>query len=140
ERIGYGPTIEQMGGLVYLQGYEGEGPHKSGISYGDPTAGITAAGAVALALLRREATGEGAHVVVAQRDNIISLVGEFMVAESAGIPYAVRQGNRSADSVPHGVYRACDDDGRQQADILGNAIGEFHDTWVAIDCDSVAAW
>ena len=40
-----------------------------------------AAGATALALLRRERTGEGSHVVVAQRDNIIGMIGEYIVAE-----------------------------------------------------------
>ncbi len=140
ERVGFGPTIEQMGGLVALQGYEGGPPHKSGISYGDPTGGICAAGATAAALLQREATGRGVHVVVSQRDNILGMVGEFMVAESAGIPYPVRQGNRDIDCVPHGVYRTADDSGRMQGDILGRVIGEFHDTWLAIAVDSDAAW
>ena len=63
-RVGFGPAIEQMGGLVALQGYEGGRPHRSGISYGDPNAGILAAGAISLALLRRERTGEGSHVVI----------------------------------------------------------------------------
>lgn len=140
ERVGFGPTIEQMGGLVALQGYEGGPPHKSGISYGDPTGGITAAGATAAALLQREATGRGVHVVVSQRDNILGMVGEFMVAESAGLPYPVRQGNRDIDCVPHGVYRTADDSGRMQGDILGRVIGEFHDTWIAIAVDSDVAW
>ncbi|GMU39530.1 MAG: CoA transferase [Chloroflexota bacterium] len=140
ERVGFGPTIEQMGGLVALQGYEGGPPHKSGISYGDPTGGITAAGATAAALLQREATGRGVHVVVSQRDNILGMVGEFMVAESAGIPYPVRPGNRDIDCAPHGVYRTADDSGRMQGDILGRVIGEFHDTWLAIAVDSDAAW
>jgi len=140
ERVGFGPTIEQMGGLVSLQGYEGEGPHKSGISYGDPTAGIAAAGAVALALLRRETTGEGGHVVIHQRDNIIGMVGEYMVAESAGIPYPVRIGNRDPEMAPHNVYRTRDDSGRWQGDVLGNPVAEYHDTWVAIAVDSDAAW
>ena len=84
--------IEQMGGLVALQGYEGGPPHRSGISYGDPNAGIVAAGAISLALLRRERTGEGSHVVVRQRDNIIGMIGEFLVAESAGAAYEARTG------------------------------------------------
>jgi crotonobetainyl-CoA:carnitine CoA-transferase CaiB-like acyl-CoA transferase len=140
ERVGFGPTIEQMGGLVALQGYEGGEPHKSGISYGDPTAGITAAGAIALALLRRERTGEGSHLVIAQRDNIISMVGEFMVAESAGLPYLVRAENRDADAVPHNVYRTRDDSGRWQADALGQPIAEYHDTWVALSVATDAEW
>ncbi len=140
ERVGFGPTIEQMGGLVALQGYAGGPPHKSGISYGDPTAGIVAAGATALALLRRERTGEGSHVVVAQRDNIIGMVGEFMLAESIGAGYPVRIGNRDADCAPHGVYRARDDAGRIQADVLGNPLREFNETWLAIAVDSDDAW
>ncbi|MEX2032331.1 MAG: CoA transferase, partial [Dehalococcoidia bacterium] len=140
ERVGFGPTIEQMGGLVALQGYEGGEPHKSGISYGDPMAGITAAGAIALALLQRESTGEGSHLVIAQRDNIISMVGEFMVAESAGLPYLVRAENRDADAVPHNVYRTRDDSGRWQADALGQPIAEYHDTWVALSVTTDAEW
>ncbi|MDA1239810.1 MAG: CoA transferase [Chloroflexi bacterium] len=140
ERVGFGPTIEQMGGLVALQGYEDGPPHKSGISYGDPTGGITAAGATAAALLRRQQTGRGSHVVVSQRDNIIGMVGEFMVAESAGLPYPMRPGNRDPEAVPHNVYRTRDDSGRMQGDVVGRVIGEFHDTWLAIAVDSDEAW
>jgi crotonobetainyl-CoA:carnitine CoA-transferase CaiB-like acyl-CoA transferase len=139
--VGFGPTIEQMGGLVALQGYEDGEPHKSGISYGDPTAGTTAAGVVALALLHRETTGRGSHAVVTQRDNIISMVGEFMVAESAGLPYPVRAGSRSPDAAPHGVYRTRDDQpGRPHADVTGRRVGEFSDTWLALSVDSDEAW
>jgi len=140
ERVGFGPTIEQTGGLVALQGYEGGPPHKSGISYGDPTGGIVAAGATALALLRRERTGEGCKVVVTQRNNIIGMVGEYMVAESLGHPLPVRIGNRDPQFVPHGVYRTRDSEPRTQADALGNPIGEYTDTWLAIAVDSDEAW
>lgn len=140
ERVGFGPTIEQMGGLVALQGYEGDGPHKSGISYGDPVAGTAAAAATVLALLQREATGEGAHVVTYQRDAIANVVGEFIVAESAGLDYPVRIGNRDPEMAPHNTYRTRDDEGRLQGNLQGEPIGEFHDTWVAIAVDSDEAW
>jgi crotonobetainyl-CoA:carnitine CoA-transferase CaiB-like acyl-CoA transferase len=139
-RVGFGPTIEQMGGLVALQGYEGGPPHKSGISYGDPVGGVAAAGAVALALLRRETTGEGSKVVVYQRDNIIGLVGEYMLAESIGRPLPIRMSNRDPEYCPHGVYRARDDGGRVQLDMQGNLAQEYSDTWVAIAVDSDEAW
>lgn len=139
-RVGFGPAIEQMGGLVALQGYEGGPPHKSGLSYGDPNAGILAAGAVALALLRRERTGEGSHVVLHQRDNIIGMVGEFILAESAGVPMPVRIGNRHPEFAPHNVYRCRDDSGRIQADIMGNPIRALTDTWLAISVESDEAW
>ena len=139
-RIGFGPTIEQMGGLVALQGYEGGPPQKSGISYGDPTGGIAGAGATMLALLQRERTGAGCSVVVAQRDNIIGLVGEYMVAQSAGQPLPTGIGSRDPIFAPHNVYRARDDSGRMRGDLLGNPIGEFHDTWLTIAVDSDDAW
>lgn len=140
ERVGFGPTIEQMGGLVALQGYEGGPPHKSGISYGDPIGGIVAAGATALGLWRREGNGEGCHVVVSQRDNVIGMVGEFMIAEALGLDYPVRDGNRDPDAAPHNVYRTRDDAGRWQGDALGRPVSEFHDTWVAIAVDTDEAW
>ncbi|MDA0365663.1 MAG: CoA transferase [Chloroflexi bacterium] len=140
ERVGFGPTIEQMGGLVALQGYEGGEPHKSGISYGDPTAGIVAAGATALALLHRERTGEGSHVVVAQRDNIIGLIGEYIVAESLGVDVPTRIGSHDPDYAPHNVYRARDDSGRIQSDLLGNPLREFNETFLSIATDGDDAW
>jgi crotonobetainyl-CoA:carnitine CoA-transferase CaiB-like acyl-CoA transferase len=140
ERVGFGPTIEQMGGLVALQGYEGGEPHKSGVSYGDPTGGVAAAGATVLALLHRERSGRGSHVVVSQRDNIIGLIGEYIVAESLGIEVPARIGNRDLDFAPHGVYRTRDDSGRMQADLLGNPIREFNETFLAIAVESDEAW
>ncbi len=139
-RVGFGPSIEQMGGIVALQGYEGGPPQKSGISYGDPVGGIAAAGAIAAALLRRETTGEGAHVVVRQRDNVIGLVGEYMLAESIGHPLPVRIGNRDMDFAPHNVYRARDDSGRRQLNLQGETVAEYDHTWVAIAVDSDDAW
>ena len=75
-----------------------------------------------------------------QRDNIIGMVGEYLVAESAGIEYPVRIGNRDPEMAPHGVYRTRDDSGRWQGDVLGNPVAEYHDTWVAIAVDSDDAW
>ena len=139
ERVGFGPTIEQMGGLVALQGYEGAEPHKSGISYGDPTGGTVAAGATALALWRRERNGQGAHVVVAQRDNIIGLIGEYIVAQSVGRPLPARHGNRHPVQVPHGVYQGRADAGRHGGFMPGSE-QEFHETWLALAVEDDAQW
>ena len=139
-RVGFGPTIEQMGGLVALQGYEGGEPQKSGISYGDPTGGTLAAGAVALALWRRERSGEGAHVVVAQRDNIAGMIGEYLVAQSADSPLPLRIGSRDTAMAPHNAYRCRDDAGRTGAIFPGDPPEQFHETWLAIAVDSDAAW
>ncbi len=139
-RVGFGPSIEQMGGLVAVQGYEGGVPHKSGISYGDPVAGIVTAGAVAMALVAREQSGEGAYAVIAQRDNVIGLVGEYMAAASVGRPLPVRIGNADPLFAPHNVYPTRDGDQRPMMDPRGNPLGEIAETWLAIAVDSDVAW
>ncbi|MPZ98897.1 MAG: hypothetical protein GEU80_06065 [Dehalococcoidia bacterium] len=139
-RVGFGPTIEQMGGLVALQGYEGGPPHRSGISYGDPNAGTTAAAAVAMALVNRERTGEGCHVLVPQRDVIVQFVGEFVLAEALGCPFPMRTGSRDAFLAPHNVYRASDSETRQILGPTGNVLREVNDRWLAIAVDSDEAW
>jgi len=139
-RVGYGPTIEQMGGLVALQGYEGGPPHKSGISYGDPVSGTTTAGAIAIALHRRERTGEGCSIVVPQRDGMIGLIGEYILAEAIGDPLPTRIGNRDPWMTPHGVYRTRDTEPRVQLDIAGLPINEIVDSYLAVAIDSDEAW
>jgi len=101
----YGPNIEQMGGLAYLNGYQGGPPHKSGISYGDPLAGLGGAAAVLLALLQRERTGVGQYVEVSQRNLLLGMIGDALVAHQIGSPPA-RNGNRSPAYAPQGVYPA----------------------------------
>ena len=99
----YGPNIEQMGGLAYLNGYLDGPPHKSGISYGDPLAGLGGAAAVLLALLQRERTGAGQYVEVSQRNLLLGMIGDALVADQIGAP-VTRNGNRSAAYAPQGVY------------------------------------
>ena len=139
--VGFGPTIEQMGGLVALQGYKEGEPHKTGISYGDPIAGATCAAAIAAALLRREKTGYGCYCVLPQRDGVTGLVGEFFIAESLGFPMELRLGNSSNFSTPHNIYPCKPDD--KPRIVLGpdrNPVGELFDRWIAIDCQSDKEW
>jgi crotonobetainyl-CoA:carnitine CoA-transferase CaiB-like acyl-CoA transferase len=137
ERVGFGPTIEQMGGLVALQGYEGGPPHRSGISYGDPVAGTIGAGAVAMALLHRDLTGEGSYAVTAQRDIICGLVSEYIVAEAVGQPMPTQIGNRDPQFAPHNVYPAADTFPRPMRGADGPM---FTDGWLTVAVDSGEAW
>ena len=139
-RIGFGPTIEQMGGLAALQGYEGRAPHRSAISYGDPIAGTTAAAGVALALLRRERTGEPAYLMVAQRDGIAGLVSEYVIGEVLGCPLPMRLGDRDPHFAPSNAYPAADSAPRAIMDINGNPIGSVQDRWLTLTVDTEDAW
>jgi crotonobetainyl-CoA:carnitine CoA-transferase CaiB-like acyl-CoA transferase len=102
--IAYGTHVEQLAGLVSLTGYHDRGPHKSGISYGDPVAGIAAAAALCAALIHRRRTGQGRWVEVAQRESMTSLIGEFFVGFSMNGRQPPLLGNRHRSMAPHGCY------------------------------------
>ena len=124
DHVGFGPIIEQMAGLASLAGYGDDGvPYKTGISYGDPIGGITAAGAVALALIERQRTGGGSHIDLAQREGLAGLIGEAFVAASLRGEGPVHRGNRDARFAPQGAYRC---------------LGE--EQWVVISARDDAEW
>ncbi len=125
DHVGFGPIIEQMAGLASLTGYGGEDsePVKTGISYGDPIAGIAAAGAVALALINRDRTGGGAFIDLAQRETMSAMIGEAFVAASLRGESPLHYGNRSPRFVPQGVYPC---GGVEQ--------------WLALSCRDEAEW
>jgi crotonobetainyl-CoA:carnitine CoA-transferase CaiB-like acyl-CoA transferase len=123
DQVGFGPIIEQMSGLASLTGYGDDGvPTKTGLSYGDPVAGMAAASAVALALIQRRKTGEGAFIDLGQREVMSTLIGEAFVAASRG-EEPVHHGNRDERYFAQGVYRC---------------LGEEH--WLAISLRTPAEW
>ncbi len=102
--VAYGTNIEQLAGLVSLSGYLGGGPQKTGISYGDPMSGVAMAGAVAAAIMHRDRTGRGQYVELAQRELLMSVIGEYLVAYSMNGRQPPPLGNRHPFHAPHGVY------------------------------------
>ncbi len=122
-QVGFGPIIEQMAGMASTSGYGDGVPMKTGLSYGDPVAGLAAAAAVALALINRRRTGEGAFIDLAQRETMASQIGEYFVAQSLRGEGPVQRGNRSARYAPQGVYR-----------------GEGEEQWLAISVRNDGEW
>lgn len=122
-RVSYGPGIDAMSGLAGLSGYLGGGPMKPGNHYCDQNAGVFAALAAMSALRHRRRTGRGQYVEMAMLEGGIQTVGDALVAASAGVTVAARQGNRSLDMAPQGVFRCLGDD-----------------RWVAITVATDAAW
>lgn len=117
--VAYGTNVEQLSGLVSVSGYEGGEPMKTGFSYGDPMAGTALVAAVALALRRRNKTGEGGYVELAQRENLTMFTGEFLVDYSMNRELRAPIGNRHVLFAPHNRYRCA---------------GE--DRWITIACES----
>ena len=108
--IAYGTNVEQLSGLCHLTGYADGPPQKTGISYGDPMAGIAAAAAVAMALWDRRRTGRGQYIEIAQRENLINVIGEQVVGYSMTGREPPRRGNRHSSMAPHGCYPCRGDD------------------------------
>ena len=144
--VAYGTNIEQLAGLVSLSGYLGGGPQKTGISYGDPMSGTAMAGAVALALIHRHRTGRGQYVELAQREMLMSLIGEYFVAHSMNGRQPPPLGNRHLFHAPHGVYRTRNAPWGMGNEPAGPASDSafpiphspFVEPWIAIACEDDA--
>ena len=102
--VSYGSNVEQLAGLVSISGYEGGEPLKTGFSYGDPMAGTSLAAAVAMAVRHRNRTGEGMYVEIAQRENLMAFVGEYIVDYSQNREFRPPTGNRHPYFAPHSRY------------------------------------
>lgn len=123
EYMGYGPAMPPLTGLAASTGFVGGGPEEFGISMPDPTAGITAALAVASALERREQTGVGEHLDIALWDATAVLAAEGWMQYAMNGTQPERIGNRDPHMSPHGCFHCA---------------GE--DDWISLACTDDADW
>jgi crotonobetainyl-CoA:carnitine CoA-transferase CaiB-like acyl-CoA transferase len=100
----YGSSLELLSGHALMRGYCDGAPVRSALNYGDPVAGLTAAGAVLAALHQRAETGLGQHVEIAQLEALVALLGEYVVDYARTGILPAQTGNRRPDMAPHGVY------------------------------------
>jgi crotonobetainyl-CoA:carnitine CoA-transferase CaiB-like acyl-CoA transferase len=123
EYIGYGMTIEATAGMTALTGYADGPPQMLGNAYGDPVSGLNGAVAALVALRRRDVTGRGGHVEVAQVEGFIPLIAGALLDAQMNGRDGRRTGNRHPSMAPHGVYPCAGDD-----------------SWVAIAVGSDEEW
>jgi len=121
--VGYGVAIEQLGGIATRTGYIGDTPMKTGINYGDPIAGIHAAGYIMTGLLHRRRTGRGSFIDMSQREAAIMWLGDEVVEYELSGRIPERMGNRDEFMAPSGAYRCAGDD-----------------EWVALAVGSLEEW
>ncbi|MGE0599927.1 MAG: CaiB/BaiF CoA transferase family protein [Dehalococcoidia bacterium] len=134
DQVGFGPIIEQMSGLASMTGYGDDGiPMKTGVSYGDPVAGMAAASAVALALIQRRKTGEGSCIDLGQREVLSTLIGEAFVGASLRGEEPVHRGNRDSRYYHQGVYRCAGEE--QWVAITLRDEGDWLDLGAALGVD-----
>ncbi len=119
-----GMTIDALSGHSSQRGYPDlDLSTLSPVHHPDAVGGATAAFAVCTALQRRNRTGEGQFIDMAQAESFIPHMGEAVLEYGmTGRPRA-RRGNRHPDMAPHGVYPC-----------------EGEDNWIALAVRTESEW
>jgi crotonobetainyl-CoA:carnitine CoA-transferase CaiB-like acyl-CoA transferase len=107
---GYGSTLEQASGLPTVTGFPDDPPTMNQTAYGDPVGGFNAAAAMMVALLHRQATGQGQNIDLSQVECMLPLVAPAIIEQSAAGFSSPRVGNRHPVFVPQGCFRCAGDD------------------------------
>jgi crotonobetainyl-CoA:carnitine CoA-transferase CaiB-like acyl-CoA transferase len=108
ERPGFGTVAETGSGFAYINGWPETPPTSPPFGFADSIAGISAAMGTAMALFRRERTGEGDHVDVALYEPLMFIVGDMFINYTATGFIQGRVGNGTGSASPRGVYEASD--------------------------------
>lgn len=108
KRPGVDQIAQGMSGLMSITGEPGRGPMRVGIAISDVSAGVLLANGILVALLDREATGEGKWVHTSLLESLISMM-DFQAARytvAGDVP--PQAGNHHPTFAPMGVYDAAD--------------------------------
>ena len=108
KRPGFDQIAQGMGGLMSITGLPGQGPVRVGIPIADLTAGNYTTIAILIALLEREASGEGQWVHTSLLEAMIAMLdfqgARWLVAGEV----APQAGNNHPTSIPTGVFKTRD--------------------------------
>jgi crotonobetainyl-CoA:carnitine CoA-transferase CaiB-like acyl-CoA transferase len=109
DRVGFAMTIEQISGLAWRTGHPDGVP---AVPRGpcDPLGALHAVFAILLALRQREATGRGQQIEVPLVEPGLNAAAQQVVESTAYGARLGREGNRSVDAAPQGVYRTAGED------------------------------
>jgi len=109
--LGFGVNFEAVCGLTALRGYpDVDRSESENVYHMDAASGAAGAFAVLTALHRRERTGVGELVELAQSENMLGHIGEYLI--DAGRTGAEHDslGNRHRTRAPQGCYPCVGDD------------------------------
>jgi crotonobetainyl-CoA:carnitine CoA-transferase CaiB-like acyl-CoA transferase len=105
DNTGFAQTMEQVTGLAWVTGHAWDQPRiQRGPS--DPNAGMHAAFAMLVGLAERDATGQGCALEVTMVEGALNAAAETVLEYTAYGNLLERNGNRSANAAPQGLY-AC---------------------------------
>jgi crotonobetainyl-CoA:carnitine CoA-transferase CaiB-like acyl-CoA transferase len=105
---GYDAVIQGEGGLMSITGLPEGPPLKVGASLVDVLAGMTAFQAILLALLRRQATGEGSRIDVSLLESLLPTLSYHTSAYLLAHKDPSRLGNRHPSIAPYETFAAQD--------------------------------
>ncbi len=127
EFVGFAATMEQMSGMAWLTGHRDDQPR---IQRGpcDPIAGMHAAFALLVAMAERDQSGRGHVVECSMVEGALNVTAEQVAEYTAYGNLMQRQGNRSPEAAPQGLY-ACSD----------HHISD-NPQWLALSVASEAQW
>jgi len=104
----YDQIIQGLSGMMSVTGTPESAPLRSGYPVADTLAGMTAAFAISSALVRRNASGEGAFIDVSMLDAALTAMGwavsNYLIADVEPKPH----GNDNFTAAPSGAFRAKD--------------------------------
>lgn len=120
---GYGNMASALAGFHDLTGWPDRSPAGPFLAYTDTISPRFMAVALLAALEHRRKTGEGQHIDVSQAEAAIHLLAPAILDYEVNGRVWPRMGNRDLQRCPHGVYPA-----------------RGEDRWVALACQSDAAW
>jgi crotonobetainyl-CoA:carnitine CoA-transferase CaiB-like acyl-CoA transferase len=122
--VSYGAMIAAQSGLYVATGYPGDVAREVGVSYADPTAGITGALMVNAALIHRARTGQGQYLDVSLLESLEMFMPEALLQYAINGREPEYVGNRDQWMAPHNCYKS-----------LGDA-----EQWVTIAVGSQPEW
>ncbi|MER1969002.1 CoA transferase [Castellaniella sp. GW247-6E4] len=104
----YDQIVQGLSGVMSITGSEDSAPLRVGYPMADTIGGITAAFAVASALVRQQRTGQGDFIDVSMLDSTIVTMGwvvsNYLIADVLPKP----MGNENFTAVPSGTFRTGD--------------------------------
>ena len=105
-----GMGVLALSGIAAHMGEPDRPPVGMGTLHTDFTLAPIAAAGLMAALLQREETGRGQFLEIAQYEAAVHLLDTELIDALVNGVVTSRTGNRSAESVPHGIYRTAGDD------------------------------
>jgi crotonobetainyl-CoA:carnitine CoA-transferase CaiB-like acyl-CoA transferase len=120
---GFGTMGAQIAGFGEIAGWPDRAPAGPAGAYTDYIAPKFTAAAILAAIEHRRKTGEGQYIDLSQSECSAQFLGPALLDYVVNGHVVTRDGNRSADFAPQGVYRA-----------------KGSDRWVAIAAPDEASW